>query len=26
VVAVIRWIRGGPALNDIVGKILASIK
>jgi CubicO group peptidase (beta-lactamase class C family) len=26
VVAVIRWIRGGPTLNDIVGKILASIK
>ncbi len=26
VVAVIRWIRGGPALNDVIGKILASIK
>jgi CubicO group peptidase (beta-lactamase class C family) len=26
VVAVIRWIRGGTALNEIVGKILASIK
>jgi len=25
VVAVIRWIRGGPALNDVVGAILASI-
>ncbi len=25
VVAVIRWIRGGPALNDAVGAILASI-
>jgi hypothetical protein len=22
---VIRWIRGGPALNDVVGAILASI-
>ena len=25
-VAVIRWIRGGPALNDVVGKVLASIQ
>jgi CubicO group peptidase (beta-lactamase class C family) len=26
VVAVIRWIKGAPALNDVVAKILASIK
>ena len=26
VVAVIRWIRGGGALNEVVGKILASIE
>ena len=25
IVAVVRWIRGGGALNDVVGKILASI-
>jgi hypothetical protein len=25
VVAVIRWIRGGGALNEVVGKILAAI-
>jgi hypothetical protein len=26
IVAVVRWIRGGPALNDVIGKILASIQ
>ena len=26
VVAVVRWIRGGPALDGVVGKILAAIK
>jgi hypothetical protein len=26
VVAVVRWIKGGPALNDVAAKILASIK
>ncbi len=25
IVAVIRWIRGGPALNDVIGKILAAV-
>jgi CubicO group peptidase (beta-lactamase class C family) len=25
-VAVIRWIRGGPALNDLIGRILAAIQ
>ncbi len=26
IVAVVRWIRGGPALNDVIGKMLASIQ
>jgi hypothetical protein len=26
IVAVIRWIKGGTALNEVVAKILASIK
>jgi CubicO group peptidase (beta-lactamase class C family) len=26
VVAVLRWIRGGPAMNDVVAKIIASVK
>ena len=26
VVVVLRWIGGGPALNDVIGKITASIK
>jgi CubicO group peptidase (beta-lactamase class C family) len=26
IVAVVRWIRGGGALNDVVGKVLASLK
>jgi CubicO group peptidase (beta-lactamase class C family) len=25
-VVVVRWIRGGPALNDVIGKIIASTK
>ncbi len=26
IVAVVRWINPGPSLNDVVGKMLASIK
>jgi len=26
IVAVVRWIRGGGALNDVIGKLLASLK
>jgi CubicO group peptidase (beta-lactamase class C family) len=25
-VVVVRWIRGGPALNDFIGKVLAALK
>lgn len=26
IVAVVRWIQGGPALNDVLGKLLASLR
>ena len=26
IVAVMRWIRGGPALDNMIGKITASVK